>query len=56
MGDAGRVWYQGHSPGDWHTAYGGGLFFTFLDHRKALSVVYARGEEGKVYFKFGLPF
>jgi hypothetical protein len=56
LGDAGRVWYQGDSPGDWHTAYGGGIFFTWMDHRSAASIVYAYGEQGKVYFQLGLPF
>ena len=56
LGDAGRVWYQGASPGGWHTAAGGGLFFTFLGHSRAASVVYAKGEEGNLYFTLGLPF
>jgi hypothetical protein len=56
MGDAGRVWYQGDSPGGWHSAVGGGLFFTFLDRSKAVSVYYASGEQSKVYFNVGLPF
>jgi hypothetical protein len=56
LADAGRVWYGGESPGGWHTAVGGGLFFTFKDRAKAVSVYYAKGEEGKIYFDFGLPF
>lgn len=56
LGDAGRVWYQGASPDGWHTAAGGGVFFTFLDATRAASVVYAKGEQGKIYFTLGLPF
>jgi hypothetical protein len=56
LGDAGRVWYGGASPGGWHTAVGGGAFFTFIDRKRALSVVYAKGEEGNLYFTLGLPF
>jgi hypothetical protein len=56
LADAGRVWYQGESPGDWHTAVGGGLFFTFLDRSRAVSAYYAKGEQGKIYFSYGLPF
>jgi hemolysin activation/secretion protein len=56
LADAGRVWYGGASPGGWHSAVGGGLFFTFLDRTKAVSAYYAKGEEGTLYFTFGLPF
>jgi hypothetical protein len=56
LADAGRVWYQGASPGGWHQAVGGGLFFTFLDRTKAVSAYYAKGEQGKLYVAYGLPF
>ncbi|HEV7588527.1 MAG TPA: hypothetical protein VGO40_10465, partial [Longimicrobium sp.] len=56
LADAGRVWYRGASPGGWHTAVGGGLFFTFLDRSRAVSAYYAKGEESTVNFSFGLPF
>ncbi|HEX8244185.1 MAG TPA: hypothetical protein VF541_11830 [Longimicrobium sp.] len=56
LGDAGRVWYRGASPDGWHTAYGGGVFFTFLGRRRAVSATYAHGERNSVYFSFGLPF
>ena len=56
LADAGRVWYQGDSPGGWHSAVGGGLFFTFLDRTRAVTAYYAKGEQGKLYFAFGLPF
>jgi len=56
LADAGRVWYQGTSPGGWHTAYGGGLFFTFIDRRYAVSAAYAVGEKGKFHVTMGMPF
>ena len=56
LGDAGRVWYRGDSPGGWHTAYGGGLFFAFIDRRHAVSATYAHGEQSSFYLSFGLPF
>ena len=56
LADAGRVWYQGDSPGGWHGAVGGGLFFTFLDRSRAVTAYYAKGEQGKLYFSLGLPF
>jgi hypothetical protein len=56
LADAGRVWYHGDSPGGWHTAYGGGLFFTFLDRKRAVSALFVHGEDNTVYFSFGLPF
>ncbi|HEX8363430.1 MAG TPA: BamA/TamA family outer membrane protein, partial [Longimicrobium sp.] len=54
LADAGRVYVDGDSPGGWHTAAGGGLFFHFLD--RTVSVAYAHGESGRVYFDMGLPF
>ncbi|HEU4560475.1 MAG TPA: hypothetical protein VFS20_21675 [Longimicrobium sp.] len=56
LADAGRVWYEGESAGDWHTAFGGGLFFTFMDGRQAVSASYAHGEKGRFYFLLGMPF
>jgi hemolysin activation/secretion protein len=52
--DAGRVWFDGQNDGSWHTGVGGGLWFAALG--RALSVTYARGEEGRFYLKTGLPF
>jgi hypothetical protein len=54
LADAGRVYVDDDSPGGWHTAAGGGLFFIFLN--RAVSVSYAAGEKGRVYFDMGLPF
>jgi hemolysin activation/secretion protein len=52
--DAGRVWMDGNSSGDWHTGAGGGLWFGSLGQQ--VSVTYARGDEHRVYFYYGMPF
>ena len=52
--DVGRVWYKGASEGGWHTGNGGGLWFGTMG--QALTVTYAKGEEGRVYFTLGYPF
>ena len=54
LADAGRVWFDGEDADDWHTAFGGGLWFASLG--RALSVVYARGEEDRFYINLGMPF
>ena len=63
--DAGRVWMETsdldprqaagrYNDGGFHTSYGGGLWFGSLG--QAVSVEYAWGEEGRIYFSLGLPF
>jgi hypothetical protein len=55
LADAGRVWLNDDSTGDWHTAYGGGLWFETL--AQLVTVSYAKGDsEGRFYFKLGAPF
>jgi hypothetical protein len=55
LADAGRVYLNGVSTGDWHTAYGGGLWFQTIG--QLITVSYAQGEdEGRFYFKLGAPF
>lgn len=56
LADAGRVWMDGDSPGGWHTAFGGGVWFSAFD--KAFSVAWARGDHahGRFYIWQGLPF
>jgi hypothetical protein len=55
LADAGRVYLDGASPGGWHTAVGGGLWFTTAD-LLTVNLTYARGEAGKLYLALGLPF
>ena len=52
--DAGRVWMDGQSQGDWHMGYGGGLWFGSL-HRQ-FSATYAHGDEHRIYFYTSMPF
>lgn len=52
--DAGRVWLNDQSEGDWHTSTGGGVWYGSLG--QSASLTYAKGEEGRIYLSFGLPF
>jgi hypothetical protein len=54
LADAGRVYVDGESPAGWHAGYGAGLWFATLG--SAVHVVWARGEEDRVYLGMGLPF
>ena len=54
LADAGRVWFDGESPGGWHSAYGGGIWFSSLG--QTFSVAYARGEEHRFYLQRGVSF
>ncbi len=54
LADAGRVWDHGHSPGGFHTAVGGGIWFAGAG--QAVSLYYAHGERGSLYLSLGMPF
>jgi hypothetical protein len=54
LGDAGRVWEDGASPGGWHTAWGGGLWLAVAE--RAVSAAWARGERGTLHVWLGMPF
>lgn len=54
LADAGRVWFEGASEGDWHTAVGGGAFFHALGQSVHAAVV--RGERTTVHLGLGMPF
>jgi len=55
--DVGRVWVNGQSPGDWHTAYGGGIWLALRGTRSIMSVAYANSDEDDLlYITFGFPF
>ena len=54
LADAGRVWVDGDSPGGWHDAFGGGVWFSTMG--RAISLTYARGERSRWYLWAGLPF
>ena len=57
LADAGRVYVSGESSDAWHTAFGGGLWVSFLGRRNTLSVSIAHGREGSgFYFRSGMLF
>jgi hypothetical protein len=55
--DVGRVFLEGESSDQWHTAVGGGLWLAFLDRAHTLSVAVASSEERTgVYVQAGFGF
>jgi len=54
LADAGRVWFDGSSPGGWHTGLGGGFWLSSLG--QTISVSYARGEDHRFYIHRGMSF
>ncbi|MGI9043912.1 MAG: hypothetical protein ACR2GK_07270 [Gemmatimonadaceae bacterium] len=54
LADAGRVWFDGRSPGGWHSGFGGGFWLSSLG--QTISVSYAHGEEHRFYIQRGLSF
>jgi hypothetical protein len=59
LADAGRVWFDGSSPGGWHTSYGGGFWFDTQVRGNffGVSLLYARGtDDSRLYLGLGAPF
>ena len=55
--DAGRVFLEGESSDEWHTAVGGGLWLAFLNRAYTLSVAAASSEERTgIYVQAGFGF
>lgn len=54
LADAGRVWFDGYSEGELHTAYGGGAFFTAAG--QSVYVAVAQGERLSIDVGLGMPF
>ena len=52
--DAGRVYVDGESPGGWHHAAGGSIWFA--TPVLSVSATYAHGEGDRFYADVGLPF
>jgi outer membrane protein assembly factor BamA len=46
FGDAGRVWFKKESPGNWHTAFGAGVWVAPLRRRVTFSLSAANSTEG----------
>ena len=55
--DVGRVWVAGESSSLWHKAFGGGLWFNYLNRRNTISLAIARGDgRTAFYFRSGFMF
>jgi len=54
LADAGRVYVDGDSPGDWHTSTGGGISLRTLG--RSFTAAYAKGEQGMFYITVGMPY
>jgi len=55
--DVGRVYLDGENSDKWHTGYGGGLWFAWLDPANTVSATYARSEgRNAFYVRAGFAF
>lgn len=61
--ETGKVFYDGEDSDKWHTGYGGGLWFGFIEPRYALSFVVGRGTDSArltddigIYVRAGFSF
>jgi hemolysin activation/secretion protein len=57
LADAGRVFLEGESSDEWHSAFGGGLSLSYLDRAYTFSIAIASGDERTaVYLQGGFGF
>ena len=57
LADAGRVFLAGESSDRWHTAFGGGVWLSYLNRASTLSAAVAAGEERTgLYLQAGFGF
>jgi len=57
LGDAGRVYVNGESPGRWHSNWGFGLWGATVNRATTLALSLAFGDEGtRFYFSFGMEY
>jgi hypothetical protein len=57
LADAGRVFLEGESSDEWHTAFGGGVWLAFLDRAYTLSLAAASSDERTaIYLQAGFGF
>lgn len=57
LADGGRVWVDGESAEEWHTAVGGGVWVAFIDERGTVALSLADGDEGTAaYLSLGFGF
>jgi hypothetical protein len=45
LGDVGRVYFEGEDSKKWHTAFGGGVWLSFLSREYSISIAIAKSEE-----------
>ena len=50
LADAGRVWLEGEDSNDWHEAFGGGVWFAFLNRANVISMSLARGDGRTAFY------
>jgi hypothetical protein len=57
LGDVGRVFLDGEKSNKWHSAVGGGIWFTFLEKRYTFSIAVAKSDERTgLYVQSGFSF
>jgi hypothetical protein len=57
LADAGRVFLEGETSDRWHSAFGGGIWMSLLQHTTVLSAAIARSSERTgVYVGTGMAF
>ncbi len=57
LADAGRVFLEGESSDDWHTAFGGGIWFSFLQPSNTISAAVAHNSEDvRLYVRAGFAY
>ena len=55
--DRGRVYLKGESSRQWHSSFGGGVWFSFLSSANVISAVFGHSDEGnKIYARAGFGF
>jgi hypothetical protein len=56
VAESGRVYYQGSSPGGWHSTTGGGIWIGRVYGSEMFSIVQTTGEQHGLQFRLGLSF
>ncbi len=57
LGDIGRIYFEGENSKTWHSAFGGGIWISFLGRKNTFSISLARSDERiGVYLSGGFTF
>jgi len=54
--DAGRVYYNGDSPGGWHSAAGGGIWIGYRNPTPGIQILFTNRKGRALYTNFGFAF